>query len=131
MSDRDDERIQPALHALLTGDVDGLGVALEADLGVVNLRVGDDTMLELMTQPEAGTPSPEMVEVLIGVGADVDRALNLAGCWNLADLCTQLLAAAIEDANYGSDAFGWAEACDDGSEAAASIRALIRAAGAG
>ena len=96
MSDRDDERIQPALHALLTGDVDGLGVALDADPGVVNLRVGDDTMLELMTQPEAGPPSTEMVDVLIYAGADLDRALNLAGCWNLADLCTQLLAAGAD-----------------------------------
>ena len=98
MSDRDDERIQPALHALLTGDVDGLRVALDADPGVVNLRVGDDTMLELMTQPEAGPPSTEMVDVLIGAGADLDRALNLAGCWNLADLCTQLLAAGADPA---------------------------------
>ena len=98
MTDGDDERIQPALHALLSGDVDGLRVALDADLGVVNLRVGDDTMLELMTQPQAGLPSTEMVDVLIGAGADLDRALNLAGCWNLADLCTQLLAAGADPA---------------------------------
>ena len=98
MSDHDDERIQPALHALLSGDVDGLRVALQADPGTVNLRVGDDTMLELTTQPEAGTPSPEMIDVLVGAGADLDRALNLAGCWNLADLCTQLLAAGADPA---------------------------------
>ena len=98
MSDRDDERVQPALHALLSGDVDGLRAALEADPGVVNLRVGDDTMLELMTQPEAAPPAPEMVGVLIGAGAYLDRALNLAGCWNLADLCTQLLAAGADPA---------------------------------
>ena len=55
-------------------------------------------MLELMTQPEAGPPSTEMVDVLIGAGADLDRALNLAGCWNLADLCTQLLAAGADPA---------------------------------
>ena len=98
MSDRDDERVQPALHALLSGDVDGLRVALEADPGVVNLRVGDDTMLELMTQPEVGPPSPQIVGVLIDAGAYLDRALNLAGCWNLADLCTQLLAAGADPA---------------------------------
>ena len=98
MSDRDDERIQPALHALLVGDVDGLRAALEADPEAVNLRVGDDTMLELMTQPEGGPPSPELVDVLIDAGAHLDRALNLAGCWNLADLCTQLLAAGADPA---------------------------------
>ena len=98
MSDHDDERIQPALHALLIGDVDGLRAALDADPGVVNLKVGDDTMLELMTQPEGGPPSPELVDVLIDAGADLDRALNLAGCWNLADLCTQLLAAGADPA---------------------------------
>ncbi len=98
VAENDDERVQPALHALLTGDVDGLRAALEADPGVVNLKVGDDTMLELMTQPEGGPPSPEMVDALIGAGADLDRALNLAGCWNLADLCTQLLAAGADPA---------------------------------
>ena len=98
MTDRDDERIQPALHALLIGDVDGLRAALDADPGVVNLKVGDDTMLELMTQPEGGSPAPEMVGVLIDAGAYLDRALNLAGCWNLADLCTQLLAAGADPA---------------------------------
>ena len=94
----DDERVQPALHALLTSDVDGLRVALEADPGAVDLKIGDDTMLELMTQPEGGPPSPEMVGVLIDAGAYLDRALNLAGCWNLADLCTQLLAAGADPA---------------------------------
>ena len=98
MAASDDERVQPALHALLSGDVDGLQAALEADPGVVNLEVGENTMLELMTQPEAGTPAPEMVDVLIGAGAHLDRALNLAGCWNLADLCEQLLAAGADPA---------------------------------
>ena len=93
----DDERIQPALHALLVGDVDGLRAALEADPGAVNLKVGGDTMLELLTQPGA-EPSSEMAGVLMGLGADLDRALNLAGCWNLADLCAQLLAAGADPA---------------------------------
>ena len=98
MGDRDDARVQPALHALLVGDVEGLRKALQADPGVVNLRVGENTMLEWMTQPEGGPPSPEMVGVLIDAGADLDRALNLAGCWNLADLCAQLLAAGADPA---------------------------------
>ena len=94
----DDERIQPALHALLTEDIDGLRAALKADPGVVNLKIGENTMLELMTQPEGGPPSPDVVQVLIDAGADLDRALNLAGCWNLADLCAQLLAAGADPA---------------------------------
>lgn len=98
MAKSDDERIQPALHAVLTGDFDGLRAALEADPGAVSLRVDDNTMLELMTQPEGGPPSPEIVEVLIDAGARLDRALNLAGCWNLAALCTQLLAAGADPA---------------------------------
>ena len=98
MAASDDERVQLALHALLTGDVEGLRAALRADPGVVNLRVGENTMLEWMTQPEGGPPSPEMVGVLIDAGADLDRALNLAGCWNLAGLCTQLLAAGANPA---------------------------------
>ena len=99
MPRRDDERVQPALHALLSGDVDGLRTALRADPGAVNLKIGgENTMLELMTQPESGPPSPEMVGVLIEAGAYLDRALNLAGCWNLADLCTQLLAAGADPA---------------------------------
>ena len=98
MADSDDERVQPALHAVLTSDVDGLRAALEADPGAVNLKIGENTMLEWMTQPEGGPPSPEIVEVLVDAGAHLDRALNLAGCWNLADLCTQLLAAGADPA---------------------------------
>ena len=73
MADNGDERVQPALHALLSGDIDGLRAALEADPGVVNLRVGENTMLEWMTQPEGGVPSPELVAVLIDAGAYLDR----------------------------------------------------------
>ena len=98
MAESDDERVQPALHALLTGDAGGLRAALEAEPGVVNVKIGDNTMLEWMTQPEGGPPSPEMVGVFIDAGAHLDRALNLAGCWNLADLCTQLLAAGADPA---------------------------------
>lgn len=98
MPDGDDERVQPALHAVLTGDAAGLQAALEADPGAVNLRIGENTMLEMMTQPEGGPPSSEVVEVLIDGGAYLDRTLNLAGCWNLADLCAQLLAAGADPA---------------------------------
>ena len=37
----------------------------------------------------------------------------------------------IEDDTYGSAASGWAQACDDGSKAATSIRALVGAARTG
>ena len=94
MSARTDERIQPALHALLVGDVDGLCAALEVDPEVVNLTVGGNTLLELTTQPDVSPPSSEVVDALVEAGAAVDRALNLAGCWNLPDLCAQLLASA-------------------------------------
>ena len=91
-------RIQPALHALLSDDVDGLRAALEADPEVVNLKVGDNTLLELTTQPDVGHSSSEIIDVLISAGAALDRALNLAGCWNLPDLCAQLLAAGADPA---------------------------------
>lgn len=93
-----DERIQPALHALLSDDVDGLRAALDADPEVVNLKVGDNTLLELTTQPDVGHSSSEVIEALISAGAALDRALNLAGCWNLPDLCVQLLAAGADPA---------------------------------
>lgn len=93
MATTDDQRLQPALHALLTDDVGGLRAAIAADPGVVELRTADgETMLELMTQPGADSLSSEIVEVLVEGGAPLDRALNLAGCWNRAELCRLLLA---------------------------------------
>ena len=96
MSPVGSQRMQPALAALAAGDAGGLRAVLAADPGVVDLKVSGNTMLELMTQPDAGPPSPELVDVLIDAGADLDRALNLAACWNLADLCSQLLAAGAD-----------------------------------
>ena len=94
----DDERIQPALHSLLLGDVDGLAIALNADPQIATLEVAGNTLLEWTTQPEVGPPSPQIVDLLIGAGAELDRALNLAGCWNRAALCEQLLAAGADPA---------------------------------
>ena len=62
----------------------------------MHLEVGKHTLLELTTQPDIGPPCAEIVDVLIGAGAALDRALNLAGCWNLPDLCAQLLAAGAD-----------------------------------
>ena len=94
----EDERIQPALHSLLVGDADGLQAALIADPQVVTLKVEGNTLLEWTTQPGVAPPSPQVVDVLIGAGAELNRALNLAGCWNLPDLCEQLLVAGADPA---------------------------------
>ena len=96
MSPVGSERMQPALAALAAGDAGELRAAIAADPGVVDLEVSGNTLLELMTQPDAGPPSPELVDVLIDGGAELDRALNLAACWNLAELCSQLLAAGAD-----------------------------------
>ena len=93
-----DERIQPALHALLLGDAGGLRAALEVDPAVVTLKVGGSTLLELTTQPDLSPPSAEIVDVLVQAGTALDRALNLAGCWNLPGLCAQLLTAGADPA---------------------------------
>lgn len=95
-SSANNERLLAALHALRSGDADGLGAVIDAYPEVVNLEVGGNTMLESMTQPGAGPSSPEIVDVLIDGGAEMDRALNLAACWNLADLCSTLLAAGAD-----------------------------------
>ena len=56
-----------------------------------------NTLLEWATQPPNGI-EPTVIEVLIDHGADLDRALNLAGCWNLAGLCQQLISAGADPA---------------------------------
>ncbi len=85
-----DDRVQPALHAFLAGDVDMLRATITSDPEIVNLSWQGNTLLERATQPPHGI-DPAVVQVLIDHGANLDRALNLAGCWNLPDLCRQLL----------------------------------------
>jgi hypothetical protein len=91
----DDKRIEAALHALLAGDPTGLAGALAADPELVNLAWQGNTLLEWATQPPHGV-ADSVVQVLIDHGAHLDRALNLAGCWNLAALCRRLLAAGAD-----------------------------------
>jgi hypothetical protein len=91
-----DERIQPALDAFLAADVEGLRTAIAADPEVVNLQIGENTMLELATQPHVSPVEEQVIDVLIEAGAPLDRALNLAGCWNLAGMCRQLLSAGAD-----------------------------------
>ena len=97
-----DERIQPALHALLSNDAEGLRSALAADLGLVAAGWNGNTLLEWATQPPHGIDF-ECIAVLIEAGASLDRALCLAGCWNLPELCVQLLDAGADPASFESD----------------------------
>lgn len=92
-----DERVQGALHAILSGDATALQVAIDADPELVTITWGENTLLEWTTQPPHGV-APEVIDVLIRNGSALDRALNLAGCWNLAQMCTQLLAAGADPA---------------------------------
>lgn len=102
MSIVSDERIQPALHALLSNDAEGLRAALRADPALVNAVWNGNTLLEWATQPPHGI-GRECIAVLIDAGASLDRALGLAGCWNLAELCTQLLDAGADPTSFESD----------------------------
>lgn len=95
MGEIDDPRVQPALHAMMIGDAGGLQAAIDADPQIVEQAWGENTLLEWATQPPHGV-GPDIIEVLITSGSSLDRALNLAGCWNLGDLCAQLLAAGAD-----------------------------------
>lgn len=90
-----DERIEPALHALLAGDAPGLGVALDTDPELVDAAWNGNTLLEWATQPPHDVAS-ECVDVLVERGAALDRALGLAACWNLSELCARLLDAGAD-----------------------------------
>lgn len=102
MESASDERMQPALHALLSGDADGLRAALAADPELIDAPWNGNTLLEWATQQPHGA-APGCVAVLIAAGASLNRALGLAGCWNLADLCVQLLAAGADPTSFESD----------------------------
>ena len=85
-----DDRIQPALAAFLSGDAEALRSVIGGDSEIVDLPWQGNTLIEWATQPPHGIDRA-VVQVLIDSGAYLDRALNLAGCWNLPDLCRQLL----------------------------------------
>jgi ankyrin repeat protein len=90
-----DSRIAPALDALLRNDAEALQVAIDADGEIASVRWNDNTLLEWCTQPPHGI-APEVIGVLVSAGAELDRALNLAGCWNLPEMCAHLLAAGAD-----------------------------------
>ncbi len=98
-----DERVQPALHALLASDAEGLKTALSHDPDLVEAIWNGNTLLEWATQPPHGVDQA-CVAVLIDSGAVLDRALGLAGCWNLPELCIQLLEAGADPASFESEA---------------------------
>lgn len=102
MSTVSDERIEPALHALLSNDAGGLRSALAVDPELVNAVWNGNTLLEWATQPPHGIER-DCIAVLIEAGASLDRALGLAGCWNLPELCTQLLDAGADPTSFESD----------------------------
>ena len=91
----DDDRIRPALHAFLAGDATALEAAVDADPAVIDLAWNGNTLLEWATQPPHDI-DPAVIEVLLERGARIDRALNLAACWNLPELCARLLAAGAD-----------------------------------
>lgn len=91
----DDPRVQPALEAMLTGDATTLEGVIEKDPDLVTLPWGGNTLLEWATQPPHGV-ADDVVDVLIERGSSLDRALNLAACWNLAELCARLLEAGAD-----------------------------------
>lgn len=78
------------------GEVARFRALIAANPGLVNGKYRGNTLLEWLTQPGFAPPHPQVVEVLIDAGAELDRALNLAGCWNLPVLCEQLLAAGAD-----------------------------------
>ena len=102
MSTVSDERIEPALHALLSNDAEGLRAAVAADPDVADAVWNGNTLLEWATQPPHGIERG-CIAVLIDSGVSLDRALGLAGCWNLAELCTQLLDAGADPTSFESD----------------------------
>ena len=92
----DRRRSTRALRAARAGNADDLGTFLDADPRLVRAQIRGNTILEWLTQPGFAPPDPQVVDVLIESGSELDRALNLAGCWNLPDMCAQLLAAAAD-----------------------------------
>lgn len=91
-------RYAGALRAARDGDITALRRTLDSYPGIALARVRENSLLEWLTQPGFAPPHPQAVDALIEAGAEFDRALNLAGCWNLPDLCEQLLAAGADPA---------------------------------
>jgi len=59
-----DERIQPALHALLSSDADALRSSLEDDPELIHASWNGNTLLEWTTQPPQGI-DPDCIAALL------------------------------------------------------------------
>lgn len=96
MSPEDAARFRPLFEAFLARDPARLDAVLSADPDAVDLRMGGNTLLELATQPSVGGVDPAVIAVLVRHGASLDRALNLAACFNLASMVDLLLDAGAD-----------------------------------
>jgi ankyrin repeat protein len=96
MDPKEDARYARALDRIQSNDVNGLRSQIAEQPDLVDRVVADNTLLELLTQPCMRNVSTTIADVLIEGGSRLDRALNLAGCWNLADLCRRLLKAGAD-----------------------------------
>ena len=97
MVEVDDERITPALHALLSGDATDLRVAVVTDPEITDASWNGNTLLEWSISEQVAL-TPEIVGVFLDCGTRFDRALNLAACWNRAELCQELLSVGADPA---------------------------------
>jgi hypothetical protein len=92
-----------AFEYIRAGDVDGLRRMFDADPQLVRARYrgAAATMLEAIAQPDVFGEKlgidlgvdPRVVELLIERGSDLEVPLNLAACFNRAELVHTLLAA--------------------------------------
>jgi hypothetical protein len=91
-----------ALEAIDAGDVDRLAQMLEEDPGLAGQvhRGAWTTLLEALAQPDVftGEIDPRIVELLVAHGSPLDSALNLAACFDRADLVRLLLDAGADPA---------------------------------
>lgn len=102
MSTVSDERIQSALQAMLSNDARGLRSSLTDDAELIDAVWNGLTLLEWATQPPHGIER-DCIAVLIDSGAALDRALGLAGCYDLAELCAQILEAGGDPTSFESE----------------------------
>jgi ankyrin repeat protein len=94
-------RVVAAIDAIDAGDVGRLGRMLDADPGLAGEvhRGAWTTLLEAMAQPDVfDHVDPDVVRLLVERGSPVDPALNLAACFNRAELVRLLLDAGADPA---------------------------------
>jgi hypothetical protein len=88
------KRGQAAIHA---GDAAALRDLLHRHPGLEHEDPGG-TLLGAAAQPEAGAVPREIVDVLVEAGSEIDVPLNLAACFNNADMVGWLLDAGADPA---------------------------------